>query len=62
MGLLESEGEVYSFGTARSAQAQACPITGARQTVVFLTFSFIAQGGGAGGASKATPYHRRGSL
>ena len=46
MGPHQSEREVHSFGTARRAQARAGLSTGARLTVVFLTFSVLAQGGG----------------
>ena len=39
-------GDMHSFGTARRAQARACLSTGARLTVVFLTFSVLVPGGG----------------
>ena len=38
-------GDIRSFGTARRAQAQACLSTGARVTVVLMTFRVLAQGG-----------------
>ena len=36
-------GDIHSFGTACRAQAWACLSTGPRLTVVFLTFSVLAQ-------------------
>ena len=45
MGPRQSEGEGYSFGPARRAQARVCLSTRARLTVIFLTFSVLAQGG-----------------
>ena len=45
-------GDISSFGTAPRAQARACLSTGARVTVVLMTFSVLAQGGGAGVAKK----------
>ena len=41
-----SNGDTCFFGTARRAQARACLSTGARVTVVLLTFRVLAQGGG----------------
>ena len=38
-------GDIRSFGTARRAQARACRSTGARVTVVLMTFRVLAQGG-----------------
>ena len=38
-------GDICSFGTARRAQARACLSTGARFTVVLMTFKVLAQGG-----------------
>ena len=38
-------GDIRSFGTARCAQAQACLSTGARVTVILMTFRVLAQGG-----------------
>ena len=40
---------MHSVGTACCVQAQACLSTGPRLTVVFLTFSVLAQGIGGGG-------------
>ena len=37
---------IHSFCTVRRAQAWDCPSMGPRLTVVFLTFSVPAQGGG----------------
>ena len=39
-------GDIRSFGTARRTQARPCLSTWARVTVVLLTFSVLAQGGG----------------
>ena len=41
-----SNGDTCFFGTARRAQALPCLSTGARVTVVLLTFRVLAQGGG----------------
>ena len=41
-------GDIRSFGTARRAQARACLSTGARVTVVLMTFRVLVQGGGGG--------------
>ena len=45
VGRLQGGVKVHSFGTVRRAQAQACLSTGARLTVVLLTFSVLVQGG-----------------
>ena len=37
---------MHSFGIARRAQAWACPNMGPRLTIVFLTFTVLAHGGG----------------
>ena len=59
MGPHQSEGEVFSFGTAPPAQAWACLGAGAHLTVVFLTFSVLVQGEGGTSAIWSSPMIKR---
>ena len=49
-------GDIHSFGTARCVQARACVSMGARQPVVLLTSSVLAQGRGAYTSCQTTPH------
>ena len=53
MGPCQSDGEVYSFGTACYVQAWSCLSTGARLTVVFLTFSVLRATVGGGTTARS---------